>query len=271
MANVSPRLFFDRKQVDGIESLLTMFVRGAFASPHRSTVPLVALVKDDWSVFREIAEACGCEPDLSVHFEYKVAAPGIGGNPSQTDAMVFSPISALALEAKWTEPRYETVSKRLKNRVAKLVGADPNNAEKHNSAEQAIIKGWLDLLGLHSNTAVKFEDAGEAVYQMIHRAASACTTDRRPSLLYVHFDPTSAGDGETTAQYRADLKHLHELMGKPIGFPFYLADVPLRPTEAFRAIELLPKGLPDTDIKVRDAIRSTRLFEFGDPSIDKIG
>jgi len=271
MAIVPPRLFFDANEVDGIGSLLTRFGPGAFASPHRSTIPLVALVKDDWPIFSAIATACESRPEFSVHFEYKIAPPGAEGNPSQTDAMVLSPTSALAIEAKWTEPRYETVSVRLRTRIAKLVRDDPDNAEKHDAAQRAVVEGWLGLLRHVSNKPIRLEDVGEAVYQTLHRAASACAISRPPSLVYLHFDPSPARGAATMAQYRADLQHLHRLLGNPLGFPFHLVALPLRPTVAFLAIESLPKRGPDTDRSIRNAVRSTRLFEFGDPQIEKIG
>jgi hypothetical protein len=183
--------------------------------------------------------------------------------------MVLSSTSALAIEAKWTEPRYETVSKRLKSRVAKLVKEDPSNNDKHHSAQLAVIQGWLNLLRPHSTVSLSFEDAGDAVYQMIHRAASACATGHRPGLAYLHFEP-GPKSAATSAQYRTDLRKLHELLGGPINFPFYLVDVHLHLTEAFREIASLPKGKPDTDRRVRDAIRSTRLFEFGKPKMERI-
>jgi hypothetical protein len=88
---MSPRIFFDREPVDGIEFLLAMFPPRAFASPYRSTVPLVALVKDDQSTFEKIATRCGSGPPFSIHFEYTVRAPDVGGNPSHTDAMILTP------------------------------------------------------------------------------------------------------------------------------------------------------------------------------------
>jgi hypothetical protein len=271
MLSISPPLFFDRAKVDGFAPLLAKFPAGAFASPYRSTVPLMALVKDDWATFNAIVTACGLESDISVHFEYKVTATGIHGNPSQTDAMVLSPTSALAIEAKWTEPRYETVSKRLKSRVATLLKDDPCNAKQHYSSQLAIIRGWLAMLDNHSSPSLAFERAGDAIYQMIHRAASACAAGRVPRLAYLHFESLPYRGGATTAQYRTDLKKLHELMGSPASFHFYLVELPLQPTAGFRAIENLSKGTPDTDRQVRDAIRSTRLFDFGDSKIERIG
>jgi hypothetical protein len=182
------------------------------------------------------------------------------------------------LEAKWTEPRYETVSKWLKRRVAALVKKDPDveddtsKAAKHRATQQTVIKARLGLLGPHS--AVGADEAGEAIYQMVHRAASASATANAtassPSLVYVHFQSMPARAGATIGQYRAELRRLHKLMGSPASFPFYLAEVPLWPTEAFHKIESLPLGDNETDKSVRAAIGSTRLFDFGDPQIEDI-
>jgi hypothetical protein len=273
--------FFNKEPVNGIEVLLAKkFPLGAFASPYRSTVPLVALVKDDQSKFEKIATSCGSSHPFSIHFEYTVGAPGVGGNPSHTDAMILTPHLALALEAKWTEPRYETVFERLEKSVAALVKADQgveDNASKtakHRAAQQAVINAWLDPLGLHRNIPVWADKPGKAIYQMVHRAASASATASKtassPSLVYVHFQPRPAGVGATTDQYRVDLRRLHKLMGSPANFPFYLAEVPLWPTEAFHKIASLPRGDNETDKSVRTAIGETRLFDFDDPKIERI-
>jgi hypothetical protein len=97
---MSPRFFFDREPVNGIESLPAMFPPGEFASPYRSTVPLVDLVKDHQSTFKKIATRCGSGPPFSIHLEYTVRAPGVGGNPSQTDAMILTPGLAFGCDSK---------------------------------------------------------------------------------------------------------------------------------------------------------------------------
>jgi hypothetical protein len=266
----NPQLFFDTFHVDGVDALLTEFGPGAFASPFRSTVPLVALVKDDFATFSEVVNACGMQGDLSVHFEYKVPVPGVAGNPSQTDAMVLCGGSALAIEAKWTEPRYEMVAKRLAGRIAKLIDKDPGHAKEHEASQRAVIDGWLRLLGTNSKKPLSIEGVGDVVYQMIHRAASACSMSRFPSLVYIHFEPTPAKGAASTSQYRADLQNLHRLLGGPGEFPFYLVKLPLRLSEAFMEIQSLRKGSPETDLRVRKAIGSARLFEFGEPHVERI-
>ncbi len=266
-----PNLSFNRRHVDGIEALLNQFGLGAFASPFRSTVPLVALVKDDWPQFQKIANACGCSGKLSVDFEYEVPVPGLSkGNASQTDAMVFSEQSAIAIEAKWTEPRYETVARRLKSRIAQLTRKEPANEAKHVRDQRAVIDGWLGLLQKHSGNKLGLDDAGEVVYQMIHRTGSACATCAMPAVVYLHFEPSPAKGAASTAQYRADMAHLHRLMGNASTLAFFLVEMPISPTVDFSALASLPKRTASTDHAVRQALATTRLFQFGEPVIERI-
>jgi hypothetical protein len=247
-----------------------MYGGKSFASPYRSTVPLVCLFKDDRAKFDAIGRTCGGSSEFSIHFEYKVFAPGSSGGPSQSDAMLFANSTALALEAKWTEPRYPKLSTRLSSRVAALTEKNPAGGADFAIAEQTAIKAWLDLLARHSK-ALDIESSSNTIYQMVHRAASACGTAHAPRLAYLHFSPSNGKAGASHEDYKSDLKYLHSLMGSPAGFPFYLVEMPLEPTAAFRQIQNLKKGQDKTDTLVRDAIRSSRLFEFGEPRIEKIG
>lgn len=265
-----PRLFFDQEEVADFPTLLEKFGPGALASPYRSTVPLLCLVKDAPSVFAQIATTCGCRDPLSIHFEYEVAVPGVEGNPSQTDAMVVSSACSVAIEAKWTEPRYETVATRLRSRVAKLERDEPENSDKHTASQRAVISAWLRLLGSRGRTPLGIEQAGEAVYQMIHRAASACQMPGNVALVYLLFEPSPAKGTAHHSQYRTDLVNLRRLIGDPEQFPFYLVSVTLRPTAAFEEIKGLPKRKAATDSAIRDALAGSELFEFDAPHIERL-
>jgi len=105
----------------------------------------------------------------------------------------------------------------------------------------------------------------------VHRAASVCARGGPARLAYVHFQPSGRVGAASSAQYVADLEYLHTKLGHPPDFPFFLVDVPLEPTDAFRSIQALEKGERITDQKVRESIRSTRLFEFAEPRIERIG
>jgi hypothetical protein len=233
----------------------------------------LALVKDGPSIFEQIALAAGRSADTSVHFEYSTSAPGVKGNPSHTDAMVISPHSAVAVEAKWTEPRYETVVGRLRTSVRNFVRRShgKGDAAEYLGAQQKVVNAWLELLRPCSTRPLNYDIAGEVVYQMVHRAASACATGRPPTLVYLHFHSASTIGGATADEYKADLEDLYKLLGNPLNLSVYFAELGMEPTETFRPISSLRKGSEDTDRRVRAAISSTRLFNFADAKIDRIG
>ena len=105
-------------------------------------------------------------------------------------------------------------------------------------------------------------DFSDAVYQTVHRAASACFNSEQPHLAYLHFIPDPSGLGATSEQYQSDLKHLKDLLGNPKRFSFYLIDVEIKPTAAFEQIRNLPKGTSETASAVLAALENGPLFEF---------
>lgn len=264
------KLLYDKAEVPDVVTLLNRFHTGAFASPFRSTVPLIALVKDNWPLFSQISVACGSGDEPSVHFEYCVHVPGARGNPSQTDAMLIAGDTAIAIEAKWTEPRYETVAQRLKGRVEKLAREEPPRSTDHERDQTAVVNGWLSLLQRQCGREISIAEMSDVVYQIVHRAASACALSRAPRLAYLHFTPSPLRSSASGTQYLADLKQVYGKLGSPTEFPFFLVELPIEPTPAFSAIQNLPKGAPGTDQKVREAICTTRLFDFGTPHIQRV-
>jgi hypothetical protein len=125
--------------------------------------------------------------------------------------------------------------------------------------------GWLSLLQNHISKTLKIEDFSSAVYQMIHRAASACKVGKNPTLVYLQFCPRADGN-PVVSSLIDDLRHLHSLLGSPIDFPFWLAKVTAKPTPAFEKIKNLPKGVVQTSEAVRAALRAEPLFDFTDIS-----
>jgi hypothetical protein len=178
-----------------------------------------------------------------LHFEYIVNPPNGRGKSSHTDLMVRSKDQALAIEAKWTEPRYEEVDKWL-------VGG-------HNPANRiAVMGGWIGLLQRQSLRPLALGDFGRTVYQMVHRAASAIASGERASLAYIKFStvPSLPADG-----IYIDLQRLHALLGSPRTFPFHLIEMQLLPMPAFHKIRNLPKSPISAPI-VRQAIIESTLF-----------
>ena len=226
-----------------------MFGPRSLASPFRSTVPLLALIRDGGEVLDGLLQNCGIQGEVSLHLEYEVESPGAAGNPSQTDLMVLSRTAALAVEAKWTEPRYETVAERL-------------SREKDRQHAEAFVGGWLELVQPHAERELRLDDFGDAVYQMVHRAASACAASVAPRMVYLKFQEGLGAGGREEPNYSHDLGFLHNLLGRPRKFPFFLAEMKLEPRAPFDELAGLRKGSHETDQVVRLALCAGGLFDF---------
>jgi hypothetical protein len=102
---LSVELYFDRTPVADFQALLARYSNAALASAHRSTVPLLCLLRDGWPTLLDAIVACDIAEVSSLHFEFTVDPQRGRGNPSHTDLLVRSRHSTLAVEAKWTEAR----------------------------------------------------------------------------------------------------------------------------------------------------------------------
>jgi len=256
------KYFFDKDSVTDFSALCERFAGKPLQSPYRSTVPLLSLVEHSRSEWHALLELLGAPRDSTVHFEYCVPSPKAGGNPSQTDALIMSESTVWAIEAKWTEPCYETVAKRISKPEAD--GADPRKT----------VEGWLNYLRPFAAHDLHLGSFSDTVYQMVHRAASACAvaTERRckPELVYLHFHPSPERKSATTIQYVSDLRHLSSLLGNPVRIGFTVVQMPVKPIPAFNAIKGLNRRQPSTAAKVSAALCEGPLFEFGKPIISEL-
>jgi hypothetical protein len=107
----------------------------------------------------------------------------------------------------------------------------------------------------------------DAVYQLVHRAASACARCDRPKLAYLRFTPCPDGVPQGHEDYHADLAHLHALLGRPSRFSFYSIEVPLTPTPAFQSLRRESKASVRMARGVCESLLEERLFQFGRPMI----
>src|SRR5690349_11822837 len=94
-----PQLHFDRDAISSLPQLLERYSEDEFASPTRSTVPLVSLINWDWPVMARLLQECGFGSDAAVHFEWKVDSPRVGIRASQTDLMILTSRESVAIEA----------------------------------------------------------------------------------------------------------------------------------------------------------------------------
>jgi hypothetical protein len=242
---------YDKEIISAIDKAVTMYGEKEFQSPTRSTVPLLSWLKYEQTMVSLLLREIGMSRDCNMHLEYTVAPQRGKGVASHTDLMVISRESSFAVEAKWTEPRYETVGEWLKK------GSNPLN--RHD-----VLTGWLGLLQKHSQRPLNVGDFSDIVYQMVHRAASACEAGGNPRLAYLVFKPSPDPRTADIQIIHDDLTHLWNLLGTPKRFPFYSIEVQLFPTAEFDTIASLPKGNEATREAVRDALCNEPLFDFSE-------
>ena len=260
---MNSRYCFDTEAVPDFVALCEQFTGKPLQSPYRSTIPLLSLVEHSRPQWDALLESWGAPANATIHFEYCVASAKPGGNPSQTDALLMSDSTVWAIEAKWTEPRYELVSKRL------------SRQESDGASPQLTVNGWLEHLHPFAARPLQVADVTDVVYQVLHRAASACAVATAhscaPHLIYLHFHPSPLKSSATTGQYISDLGRLHALLGNPATVRFAVVEIPLRPTRAFELIKDLDKRSRATSAQVSEALRHGPLFTFGTPTTTPIG
>ena len=105
---------------------------------------------------------------------------------------VISDTTTFALEAKWTEGRYQSVKKW------KVDTKNPDN-------KKAVLQGWIEYLQPYSNNQLNMNHMDNVVYQLIHRAASACARGKAPRLAYLLF--TESYSSQSKAYIKSDLQN----------------------------------------------------------------
>ena len=188
---------FKGEAVPGPAALLDRYPPSEFDSPTRSTIPLLAFWRSPERPIEELAGALALPVPRRVRldFEHLVSPPRGRGRASHTDLMALSAEHAIAIEAKWTEPRYPIVRDWL--------GKSANRRE--------VLGGWCDLLRRRAGGPVHEKELDELPYQMVHRAASACHPEdvSRACMVYMVFEPTA----EKRTEYLEDLGRLRDILG----------------------------------------------------------
>jgi ribA/ribD-fused uncharacterized protein len=262
-------IVYDRTVMPDWPTLLGTFPADQFASPFRSTVPLLDMIRHHSERLADLVRSCTVSPQ-AYHLEYCVSGVA-GGNPSQTDLMAIGSDGAVAVEAKWTEPRYETVATRLKRRVSM---DESDNSEAAMVADRLVqeraVSAWIEILNRHAAKPLSLAAVDGVVYQVLHRAASACSVGAEPRLLYLHFHASGQVGGATTEDYRADLEQLYAAMGRPPHVRFYVAEQSIAALEPFTAIASLPKRHAATVAAVKAALLGPSLFNFGKCDVELV-
>jgi hypothetical protein len=229
-------IWYMTNQVTGFAALVDE--RFNLKSPSRSTVPLLAY----WSTLDgRLAEFCDAleltvPSDPSLIFEYTVVPSRGKGKASHTDLMILSSALAVAVEAKFTEPRYPT--------VAKWLGTPPVQNRKR------VLEGWLDTINRATGGQLMPEQVRTVTYQLIHRTASACTPPAENRVVVYHcFDLVD----EYRSYYSEQLARLANLIAKHELLAFYLCESSLSKTAAYA--ELQVRWRANTSRNFADAVR----------------
>lgn len=177
---------------DGSEELVLEVLSNTKVNSFKtSSIPFTEFwISRNDKLSKKLISEIGLEIDLENSqkcFEYPVYATKIKngkiieiGRPSMTDLMILTDKYNIAIEGKFTEDLYETVSEWLK-------GAS-ENSEKND-----VLRSWYNYIKDYCN----LEEAdmemieNKVVYQFIHRTASACygckETGKIPVVLYQLF------------------------------------------------------------------------------------
>jgi hypothetical protein len=258
------KLFFNKQPLGSLDEALDRYRPEEFQSPTRSTVPLLSLLKHGDAIWRSLLQCVDSAGTAEAHLEFTVNPPQGSGTASHTDVMLIDGEHAFAIEAKWTEPRYDNIAGWLKKGDTAQEGRDVLNSGPAPNRRD-VLNGWLSLLQHRVTGRLNADDFSSAVYQMVHRAASACAAGRLPTLIYVQFCPLPDGS-PVESGLMGDLCRLQSLLGSAANFPFWLAKVEARPSRAFERVRSLPKGVKETADAVRAALRGEPLFTFTDVS-----
>jgi hypothetical protein len=213
--------FGNPKSIETIADAVRLYGSKEFESATRSTVPMLALLMHALSLFDEIVERLGFPNEYDLYLEYTVGPFSGRGKPSHTDVMLTAGKDALAIEGKWTEPMYPAIKDW------------PNKGREKTANQKAVLNGWLIALGERLGKTFDVTDFGEAVYQMVHRAASAAFVGERPRLAYFSFKPSPDKRAARPDDILNKLIDLWNRLGKPAMFPFFLVEIETQPLEAY--------------------------------------
>jgi len=246
--------------ITAIADAVQLYGGKEFESPTRSTIPMLTLLMHYPNLFNEIVRQLGFLGEYDLFLEYTVGPFGGRGKPSHSDVMLTAGKDALAIEGKWTEPMYPAIKNWPKKGTVKTAN------------QNAVLTGWLNVLGERLGKTFDVTDFGETIYQMVHRAASAAFVGERPRLAYFLFKPSPDNGAAKPDDIFNKLNDLWDRLGKPAIFPFHLVEIEAKPLEAYESLRTMKKGKEATAEAVYAALQDSKpLFHFGSYRVRHVG
>ena len=237
------------RRVSSFTEFVDALPADAVASPKRSTVPLVDYWRDPQPRVDQLWRELGLAPPGSadLHFEYAVPVAGGQGKASYTDLMIIAEGAAVGIEAKFTEPPYETVGSWL--------------GPSATANRRAVLDGWLGIIRRVIGGSVDAGAVKDLPYQLIHRTASVCSLDQpRRFVVYQVF-------GDAPPPYYADrLRRFAAIIGSGDRIGFVVLGCAFRRSVTYRQLEAnWDSGERDLGDQVRAALIAGPLLGFSDP------
>ncbi len=232
-------------------TLIRQLGDGTFARPTRSSIPVLAFWKRAIA-FEEVCRELQIDPHgpTQICFEYPVPSADTRSKSSFTDVMCLTDDYAVAVEGKWTEPRYE--------RVARW--------QTKGSAEhrKIVLQHWLACIEPFACDKPGVDAVSQAIYQMVHRTASACVaagSKRTACVVYQCFGESD----EPKHRVESDLKLWKKIIRPSERLRFFVLDVRLKRTGRFQELNTYNRaccGRADFANQLRDELVADSLFEF---------
>jgi hypothetical protein len=160
--------------------------------------------------------------------------------------------AAVAIEAKFTEPRYES--------VATWLGAAPST----NRVD--VLDGWLGAIEAVVQASIPRGAVIDLPYQLIHRTASVCCVERPKRLVVYQVFGDSPAD-----YYGKDLEWLATTIAATEQLEFVVLGCAYRPTDAFtQLVKRWDNGERTLGDAVRDGLLGGPLLDFHEPGTRRI-
>lgn len=245
------------KAISGFDELLQRYPGSQFDSPRRSTVSLLAYWRDtSGRGLGLLRRLWGSMPEnLVFDFECEVPVQAGHGKPSCTDLMVTTQRIAVAIEGKYLEPPYETVSAWL--------GTAPSDNRK------AVLNGWFSLINRVTGSRLTDANTADITYQAIHRVASACwPSSGTPGVARFAVYQCFVESEDAPNHYVEHLSALRALI-PPERLKLAVAAIQVVGRPAYR--DLLRQwdqaGRRDLRTETMNGLRGDALFEFREPRV----
>jgi hypothetical protein len=185
-----------------IDDIYYKYSKNEFQSPYRSTIPLIVLFKSDQTLNLEMINTKS-NTDIKYTFEYQLHNNQVRSHPSCTDLMIEYTNGCIAIEAKRTEPPYDTVDKWL---------------SKSPDHRKQVLDVWLDIINTNICPKIDIKKISDLPYQLIHRVAAGCSLNKQhTTIVYIGFDLNVA----KTQYYLDCLTKLSEILKNKLDFFFY--------------------------------------------------